>query len=52
LSLNWFRVYSDEGKVIVDVFPYEPGGTTLYLTPDVARSLLKLIEQALKECNE
>jgi hypothetical protein len=50
LSLRWFKVYAAEGEIVLDVFPYEPGGATLYLTPDVAQSLLKLIEQALKEC--
>lgn len=45
----FFSVYQDGKHVVLDVFPYEPGGSTLYLTADVAVRLAQRLLGAAKE---
>jgi len=46
---GWFSIYEEDGLVILDVFPWEPGGATLRLTGEVALWLSeRLKEEAQK----
>lgn len=46
---RWITIYVQDGKVVLDIFPYEPGGTTLHLPPDVA---IKIAERLLRASQE
>ncbi len=50
--MRWFRVYVDNGRVVLDIFPYEPGGSTLHLPPEEADALALLLKQAAEQAKE
>ena len=50
--MRWFRVYVDNGKEVLDIFPYEPGGSTLHLPPEEAEALARLLVTASDQLKE
>ncbi len=47
--MAWFSVYTENGKVVLEVFPYQPGGCTVHLPPAEAEALAKKLQEAAKE---
>ena len=47
--MAWFAVFTDNGKVVLEVFPRQPGGCTVHLPPAEAEALAKKLLEAVKE---
>lgn len=44
--MAWFDVYLKDDRVVLEVFPYQPGGCTVYLPRDVAIDLARRLQEA------
>jgi hypothetical protein len=52
VSEGWFTVCDDDGLVVLDIFPGEPGGVTLYLAPAEAIQLMWQLKKAIAKAKE
>jgi len=48
----WYRIEIKDGKVILDLFPREPGGATLPLPREEAEALARSLMEAVRRLKD
>ena len=52
MSFPWYRCYASNGKVVIDLFPYEEGGAEYPLPVEMAQELAQAIARAVLEAKK